>query len=123
MIKTKIMEDTRTDEQKRIDDENMERAFSAIAQYEKEQHEENMKLLKENNIPIEDYEDLLDYCSINGKLEIVEKPTGTNQQEGHGMFKSVFVDQWNVGMEGDSFEGYIYGKIGKNKWLKIPYEC
>ena len=116
------MEDTRTEEQKRIDDEWMQKVDAEIAQAEKEEHEHNMKLLAENNIPDEDFKDLIDFCSI-GRLEIVKEPTGDNQNEQYGVFKSVFVDQWTRGMEGDSFAGFIYGKLSKGKWLKVPYEC
>ena len=100
-----------------------DKIYAEIAKAEKEEHEANMKLLEENGIPAEDFKNLLDYCNLTGKIEVVQKPKGDNQNEKFGIFKQVFVDQWSVGMEGDSFAGFIYGKFDKSKWLKIPYEC
>lgn len=118
------MEDTRTEEQKRLDQEQISNMYAEIAQAEKEEHEANMKLLEENKILYEDFKNLLDDCSITGKIEIVDKPTGYFQEEiEDAFFKQIFVDQWTTGMEGDSFAGYIYGNFGKDKWLKVPYEC
>ena len=57
--------------------------------------------------------------------EIVNEPGGVKQKEtefGRGI-KYIWVDQWSVGMEGDSFEGYIWVQIKENKYLKFRYSC
>lgn len=75
-------------------------------------------------MPDDAFKALIDSCSVNGKIEIVKNPSGTDQNDTDNyFFKRVFVHQWTRGMEGDSFSGYIYGQISKNKWLKVPYEC
>lgn len=57
--------------------------------------------------------------------EIVKEPNGTKQKETEfGLsIKHIWVDQWSVGTEGDSFEGYIYVQLKKNKYLKFRYAC
>jgi hypothetical protein len=72
---------------------------------------------------IVDFKKLLDFATVTAKFEIVSEPDGENQNEVRGVFTEVWVDQWSVGMEGDSFEGFIYGKFSDTKWLKIPYSC
>ena len=74
-------------------------------------------------IPEEDFKDLLQDAQLNGKLEFVNEPIGDDQHEQSGIFKEIFVDQWTTNMEGDSFAGFIYGKLKENKWLKVPYYC
>jgi hypothetical protein len=57
--------------------------------------------------------------------EIVSEPSGKKQKEtefGHSI-KFIWVDQWSVGTEGDSFEGYIEVQIKENKYLKFRYSC
>lgn len=59
------------------------------------------------------------------QLEIVSEPGGEKQKEtdfGRSI-KYIWVDQWSVGMEGDSFEGYIWVQIKENKYLKFRYSC
>lgn len=57
--------------------------------------------------------------------EIVKEPCGDKQAEnGFGReIKCIWVDQWSVGTEGDSFEGYICVRLKKNKYLKFRYSC
>jgi len=57
----------------------------------------------------------------HSRLEIVEKPSGRAQAEDWGSFKEVFVQQWSVGCEGDSFEGYICIPLPDGKFLKSFY--
>jgi len=117
------MEDTRTAEEIQKDKELTDKMYAEIAKAEKEEHEANMKLLSENGIPNEALKNLLDGCGLNGKLEIVNEPAGTDQDESDEFFKQIFVEQRTTGMDGDSFAGFIYGNFGKDKWLKVPYYC
>jgi hypothetical protein len=89
----------------------------------KEMQEHNQKILEDNKIPLQDFEDLIEGCDVTDKIEIVNIPHGDNQYECYGVFKEIFVDQWSTGMEGDSYAGYIYGKLDKDKWIKVPYSC
>lgn len=33
------------------------------------------------------------------------------------------VDQWSVGIEGDSWAGHIYIELKPNRYLKVPFSC
>lgn len=112
-----------TEQEKKELDEQHKKMYAEIERSEKEEHEQNCKLLEANGLPYEAVKNLLDGCGLNGKLEIVDNPTGANQDETDKYFKEIFVEQWSTGWEGDSFSGYIYGKIDDNKWLKVPYYC
>jgi hypothetical protein len=68
------------------------------------------------------FKDLLEFCNVSGKIELVDKPDGDKQNENYGMFKNVYVEQWTTGMESDSFAGFIYTNV-KGQWIKIPYSC
>ena len=112
-----------TKEQQQEYDEQCQKAFEELDKYYREIAEHNDVILKEFKVPAKDFMSLLDYSDVTGKMEVVEKPGGSNNHEKRGMFKAVWVDQWSVGMEGDSFEGFIYGKLADGKWLKVPYSC
>ncbi len=59
---------------------------------------------------------------MKGKAIIVDTPTGKYQDEKYGrQIKGYWVQQWSVGMEGDSFEGNVYVEIKPNKYLKFGY--
>lgn len=54
-----------------------------------------------------------------GEISIVSKPTGDKQFEA-----GEYCEQWSVGYEGDSFEGYYYHKMRENdNYLKYTYFC
>ena len=54
-----------------------------------------------------------------GEISIVSKPTGDKQFE-----YGEYCEQWSVGYEGDSFEGYYYHKMRENdNYLKYEYCC
>ena len=98
-------------------------AFTAMAEYERQIDEHNAKVLRENNIRFEDFECLVDDVRVTDKIEIVDKPSGTDNNEDHARFKRIFVKQWSVGDSGDSYEGLIFAELEENKWLQIPYDC
>jgi hypothetical protein len=56
-----------------------------------------------------------------GKLQLVRGTTGQWQEEERESFKGVWVDQWAVGVSGDSWEGYVYIELKKGLWLKTYY--
>lgn len=88
---------------------------------EAELHLSNLKILSSNYIPFEDFKSIRVDCETSGEIEIVDHPSGENQNEIYGVFKEVWVDQWSTNMDGDAFEGFIYGRFKKDKWLKIPF--
>lgn len=90
---------------------------------EEEEAKHNQEILSELHYNPQDFEDLMDGCYLNGKMEWVSKPKGNEQSDDDiGVFKNIHVDQWATGMSGDSYAGFIYAQIGK-RWLKIPYSC
>lgn len=104
-------------------DEDFRQAMESLAAYEKEIQQFNSKLLSDNKINKKDYKSLINDCTVTGKIEIVSNPKGSNNHEDAGMFTEIWVDQWTTGESSDSYAGFIYGKLSKTKWLKVPYEC
>jgi len=100
-------------------------AFDAQVQYENSIAEFNWKILYSiSSTAVDDFTVLTKECNVYDKVEIVEEPAGEPESEdGYGVFTSTQVDQWSVGMSGDSFQGNIYAKFSERKWLRIPYEC
>ena len=103
-------------------------AYEAMVKIEKEIADHNAKILEEiaekyGDTVQNDLNDLLDYCTLDGEINIVKEAYGDDQNEECGIFKQVIVDQWATGTEGDSFAGRIYGKIDDNLYLEIPFEC
>ena len=59
---------------------------------------------------------------IKGLAEIVKEPIGAFQKEKYGrQINGIWVEQWTVGMEGDSYEGFVCVQIKPNKYLKFKY--
>jgi hypothetical protein len=112
-----------------IDDLNsmyadIEKKNNEIANFNEKVFKEVQDLCNVNRDTIDkDFKSLLDFAILTDKIEIVKKPEGEDQFESCGIFTKVYVDQYSIGMSGDSFSGYIYGKFAHKKWLKIPYEC
>ena len=110
------------------EDQAWQKAIEDLQAYDEECNKHNKEVMEQviakvGNKALADFKKLLDFADVTGKLEIVSKPAGDNQNESCGVFTEVWVDQWSVGMEGDSFEGFIYGKFANMEWLKIPYSC
>jgi hypothetical protein len=60
------------------------------------------------------------------EFKIVDTPLGEWQREdedGFGSITGVWVEQWSVGMEGDSFSGHITVKIKHGMFLQMPFSC
>jgi hypothetical protein len=67
--------------------------------------------------------ELMEWAEARGTIQIAKRATGNKNKEDFGKIKTIWVDQWSVGMEGDSWAGYIYVRIKKDQYLKIYYEC
>lgn len=118
------MKDTRTKEQKEADDKMMNDAYASLDKWYKELHEHNNKILSEiGKTALKDFGKLIEDCKVTDKIDFVEKPHGQNQKEKCGIFKNTWVDQSSYGDSGDSYSGYIYAQITKDKWLRVPFEC
>lgn len=100
------------------------------AETEKEIHKEimriNNRLLKAigNQLGkqwVEDISECMEESEADGAMELCRKPRGQYQEDEYTSFKGVWVDQWSVGMEGDSWEGYICIELKKGLWLKSHY--
>lgn len=60
-----------------------------------------------------------------GEFEIVRQPIGDEQKvtEYGRSIKREWVEQWSVGTEGDSFEGYICLELKPGRYLKFRFSC
>jgi hypothetical protein len=106
-----------------LSQEEYNKVMNEVMAYEKEIADHNTQLIKEIGAPEDEIEEILDGANINGKMEVVDTPYGSDEYEEYKFFKAIVVDQCSVGWEGDSFEGNIYAKFDENKWLKIPFTC
>jgi len=99
--------------------------YSKLLKWESEVCEHNNRILSEYKVNEDDFTDLLTDCDITGKIEIVKQPQGTEQtEEEYGNLTITHIDQWSIGIEGDSYSGFIYAKVKSIElWLKIPYSC
>jgi len=103
--------------------QEIDKMYADLTAYENELFEHNTNLISSfGKTANKHFKRLLDSCDLTGKIELVDKPNGDKQNESYGMFKNVHVDQWSVGMEGDSFAGFIYANV-KGQWIKVPYSC
>ena len=103
--------------------EELDRVYAEFAKAEKEEDEYNTKLLKDNNIPLADFESLLGLGSVNGKLDITSEPIGNDQNKNWGVFTQVFVDELTNCMSEEPYKVFIYAKFTDKLFLKIPYSC
>ena len=93
-----------------------ERIFKAIRNVKGEKFEKDVREFLKHQTEVE----LID---IEGDFSLTKIKRGGYQEEDWGSFKGIFVEQWSVGMEGDSWNGNMYIKLKKDKYLKIPYSC
>jgi hypothetical protein len=106
-----------------ITEEQYQKAYEDAAKHWEEINDFNRKVFQEIEAPEDEIEEILYYCDVTGKIEIVDSPKGDVQIRKYKFFTSIYVDQYSVGDSGDSFAGHIYAEYGPEKWLKIPYEC
>ena len=107
-----------------ITDEQYSEAMQSLIDYEKEVFEHNKDILK--GIDCEDFKEMLDCCRITEKIEWSDAPNfkAENNPDVCGIFTLEYVDERSIGMEGDSYEGFMYIRVdGYDKYLKVPYSC
>lgn len=111
-----------------MNDEQLDREtsemYAQMAQEEKEIHQDNTALVNSfGEGAMADYTELVDVLSITDRIEVVDGPKGSPQPDDDiGMFTLIHVEQWPIGMDGDSWEGFIYANV-HGKWYRIPYSC
>lgn len=54
---------------------------------------------------------------IVGEIEIIKQPKGKYQECSGRLIPGIWVEQWGVGMEGDSWNGTICVQIKPNKYI------
>ena len=112
-----------------IDNQEFEaKAWQQMADYGQEMWQHNQRLLqaikKVKGKTFYKYlvQIIKDSDRVTEKMEIVKEPCGTWQDEPFGRtIKGYWVEQWSVGTEGDSFEGFVCVQIKENKYLKFRY--
>jgi hypothetical protein len=103
--------------------EQIDKVYADLAAYEKEIADHNEQVLKSLGEEAQrDFEELMDYCNITDKINLVDSPKGSDNKEHCGVFKNVHVDQWTTNMEGDSYAGFIYANV-KGQWIEVPFSC
>ncbi len=60
---------------------------------------------------------------IEGGWKLTKRKHGDYQKEDWVSFKGIWVDQWSVGDSGDSWNGHIFIKLRKDKYLELSYSC
>lgn len=71
-----------------------------------------------------DLKDLNEHNDSNIGYYIRKKPLGKLQKESDlRVIKEIYVEQWNVGIEGDSFAGNISVEVDKNQFIIMPFSC
>lgn len=107
-----------------ISEEQYDEAYSSLIKYEQDIIDHNNKFIEKHEIEKEDLIEVLDNCDLSGKMEIVEEPKGEYQKIKYShWYNKLFVDQWSIGTEGDSYEGYIYVELDDKHWISIPFKC
>lgn len=106
-----------------MEDKEILEIYKQINAYEKEVVNHNALLIKSfGKTAPSHFKKVIDCVDVTDKIQYVDTPKGDKQNESYGMFKDIHVHQWSIGMEGDSFEGYIYANVN-GKWIKVPYSC
>jgi len=107
--------------------EMMHDAYDELIDYEiKRQikHENMFKVIRKihNKAFVKDLKYLNEYNDSNCEFYISKKPLGKLQKETDcRVIKEIYVEQWNTGMESDSYAGNISVKIKKDCYLIMPY--
>ena len=60
-------------------------------------------------------------CDNSYGFEIIDERKGDDQERKDEI--NIWIDQWSVGMEGDSFAGNCYVKLPSGNYLKWSYDC
>lgn len=67
----------------------------------------------------------LEYMGFMNQLELTRTPDGSYQEtnEFGRKIKGYYVQQWAVGLEGDSWSGFICLELKKGLFIKAPFDC
>ncbi len=121
---------TMTEDQKKA---MYEEVYKPIDDWKQEIIKNNKQIMKEVRSEVSNslyygicryMKDLKEGCYYVNQMQykIVDKPSGKEQKENWSKdLQSVWVEQWSDGMEGDSWYGDVYIKIGEDKYLTVNY--
>ena len=107
----------------------MDLAYAPIIEYEakrKIKHENMFKVIKKlrGKAFVQDLKYLNEYNDSNCEFYISKKPLGKPQKETDcRIIKEIYVEQWNTGMESDSYAGNISVEIKKGQFIVMPFSC
>ena len=64
-------------------------------------------------------------CEVYGVIRITRRAPNVRdwQKVNYGPIKGMWVRQWSVGTEGDSWEGIIWVQIVEGRWLEMMFSC
>lgn len=106
----------------------MEEGMKAWADYERSIFVHNNRLLKaiksvKGKTFSKYINEIIKECdNVTDKMQIVKEPVGNFQKENYGRtIKGIWINQWSVGMEGDSWNGTVCVELRPNKYLKFSY--
>jgi hypothetical protein len=114
-----------------LDNEDaMEKAWKEMAEYENKVYAYNQRILKaiksvKGRRFYGHLKALLEDLTIDSHMSIVSEPVGKYQKEtdfGRSI-TGLWIEQWSVGIEGDSYEGHMCVPIKPGKYLKLDYSC
>lgn len=104
------------------------KAWKEVADWEAECYRRNQRLLRAiKSVKGKTFHKYLvqiikDCDRVTDQMQIVNEPRGNQQEAECGRtIKWIWVDQWSVGTEGDSFEGYICVELKPGKYLQFSY--
>jgi hypothetical protein len=107
----------------------MDLAYAPMIEYEAKRqikHENMFKVIKKlrGKAFVQDLKYLNEYNDSNCEFYISKKPLGKLQKETDcRVIKEIYVEQWNTGMESDSYAGNVSVEIRKGQFIVMPFSC
>jgi hypothetical protein len=107
----------------------MDLAYAPMIEYEAKRqikHENMFKVIKKlrGKAFVKDLKYLNEYNDSNCEFYISNKPLGKPQKETDcRIIKEIYVEQWNTGMESDSYAGNVSVEIRKGQFIVMPFSC
>lgn len=105
----------------------MDLAYAPLIEYEEKRrikHENMFKVIKKlkGKAFVQDLKFLNQYNDSNCEFYISKTPKGKLQNESDcKVIKEIYVEQWNTGMESDSYAGNISVEIRKDQFIVMPF--
>ncbi len=119
------------DEKERINKEQekemIEQVYKDLAAYDWETMRQNDRIFKAigNQLGVgflSDLKTLIEDCECKDRFKLVDEPTGKFQIESDfGCIAGIWITQYSVGTEGDSYEGTIWVKLKNYKYLEMNF--